>query len=113
MERLTTTLVTGTNSAGTSPNSAELAATPIVPPTFTSSATAAPNPVTQGVGTTIKATVNCTANTLTNGNIQIQIVDPNGNTAATQNYSSQNFASAAVIRTTRLRSRRQSPAPTQ
>jgi len=85
-------VVTATNSAGTSPNSAELAATPILPPTFTSSATATPNPVTQGVSTTIDATVTCTANTLTNGNVQILVVDPNGNTAATQNYSSQSFA---------------------
>ena len=44
-------VVTGTNSAGTSPNSAELPATPVVPPTFTSSATATPNPVNQGVST--------------------------------------------------------------
>jgi ABC-type uncharacterized transport system substrate-binding protein len=85
-------VVTATNSAGTSLNSAELAATPIVPPTFTSSAAATPNPVTQGVSTTIKATVTCTANTLTNGDIQILVQDPNGNTAATQSYSAQTFA---------------------
>jgi len=35
-------VVSGTNSAGTSPNSAPLAATPVAPPTFTSSATASP-----------------------------------------------------------------------
>jgi hypothetical protein len=87
-------VVTATNSAGTSLNSAELAATPIVPPTFTSSATATPNSILPGVSTTIKATVTDTANTLTNGNIQILVQDPNGNTAGTQNYSAQTFAAA-------------------
>jgi hypothetical protein len=84
-------VVSGTNAAGTSPNSAELAVTPIAPPTFSSSASASPNPVAQGASTTIHATVICASNTLTNGNIQILVLDPNGNTAATQNYTSQNF----------------------
>ncbi len=86
-------VVTGSNSAGTSPNSAVLPATPIVPPTFTSSATASPNPVTQGVSTTINATVNDTANTLTNGVVQIMVLDPNGATALTQNFTGQSFTS--------------------
>jgi fibronectin type 3 domain-containing protein len=84
-------VVSASDSSGTSANSAELAATPIVPPTFTSSAAGAPNPVTQGKSTTITATVTCTANVLTNGNIQIYILDPNGNNAATQNFTGQNF----------------------
>jgi len=84
-------VVSGTNSAGPGPNSAELAATPMVPPTFTSSASASPNPVTQGNNTNISATVTCTSNGLSNGNIQILILDPNGQTAATQNFTGQNF----------------------
>ena len=84
-------VVSGTNAAGAGPNSAELAVTPIVPPTFSSSASATPNPVTQGAATTISATVTCNSNTLTNGNIQVLVLDPNGNTAATQNYTGQNF----------------------
>ena len=84
-------VVSGSNTAGSGPNSAELAVTPIVPPTFSSSASASPNPVAQGAGTTIQATVTCTSNSLTNGNVQILVLDPNGNTAATQNYASQNF----------------------
>jgi len=85
-------VVSGTNAAGTSPNSAELAVTPIAPPpTFSSSASASPNPVAQGTSTTIIAAVTCKSNTLTNGNIQIYVVDPNGNTAATQDYTGQNF----------------------
>jgi fibronectin type 3 domain-containing protein len=84
-------VVSGTNSAGTGPNSSELAVTPVAPPTFSSSATATPNPATQGSATNITATVTCTANTLTNGNVQIMVLDPNGNTAATQNFTSQNF----------------------
>lgn len=84
-------VVTGSNSAGASPNSTELAATPIVPPTFSSSATATPNPVTQGASTSISATVHDTANTLTNGVVQLIVLDPNGATALTQNFTGQSF----------------------
>jgi fibronectin type 3 domain-containing protein len=84
-------VVTGSNSAGTSPNSAEVPGAPLAPPTFTSSATASPNPVNQGVSTTISATVNDTANTLTNGVVQIMVLDPTGATALTQNFTGQNF----------------------
>ena len=86
-------VVAGTNSAGTGPNSAPLATTPIAPPTFTSTATASPNPVAQGTGTTITAKVTCTAHSLTNGIVQVLAIDPNGNTAASQNFTAQNFAS--------------------
>ena len=85
-------VVSASNSAGTSSNSAEAGVTPIAPPTFTSSATASPNPVAQGSPTVITATVKCTANTLSNGNIQIYLLDPNGQNAATQNYTGQNFS---------------------
>ncbi len=85
-------VVSGTNSAGTSPNSAPVAATPLMPPTFTSSATASPNPVTQNISTTITATVTCTANTLTNGTVQIIALDPNGSVALTQNFTAETFA---------------------
>ena len=84
-------VVSGTNSKGTSPNSAPVAATPMVPPTFTSSATASPNPVTQNASTTITATVKCTANTLSDGTVQIIALDPSGNVALTQNFTSQSF----------------------
>ncbi len=84
-------VVTATNTAGTSGNSAELAATPIVPPTFTSSATASPNPVTQGTSTTVTATVTDTANTLTGGIVQVLALDASGNTVATQNFTAQGF----------------------
>jgi hypothetical protein len=84
-------VVSGTNSAGAGPDSAPLAAMPIAPPTFTSSATASPNPVTQGASTTITATVTCTARSLSNGIVQVLAIDPNGNTAASQNFTAQNF----------------------
>ena len=84
-------VVTGSNSAGASPNSAQLSATPLVPPTFTSSATANPNPVTQGVSTTIDASVKDTANTLTNGMVQIRVLDPTGASALIKNFTGQNF----------------------
>jgi fibronectin type 3 domain-containing protein len=85
-------VVSATNSAGSSGNSAEVAATPIVPPMFTSSATASPNPVNQGVATVITATVTCTSNTLSNGNVQIYVLDSNGHSAGTQNFTGQNFS---------------------
>ena len=84
-------VVSATNSAGTSPNSGELPATPIAPPKFSSSASASPNPVTQGTVTTITATVTCTANTLTGGIVQVLALDPSGNTAASQNFTAQSF----------------------
>jgi len=83
--------VSATNRAGTSPNSAPLAATPILPPTFTATATATPNPDTQGVATTATATVKCTANTLTNGNVQLLALDPGGNTVASRSFTGQSF----------------------
>ena len=84
-------VVSGTNSNGTSPDSAPVAATPLIPPTFTSSASAVPNPVTQNASTTITATVQCTANTLNNGVVQMIVLDPNGNVALTQNFTAQSF----------------------
>ncbi len=86
-------VVSASNSGGTSANSAELGVTPIAPPTFTSSATASPNPVNQGSSTTVTATVTDTANTLTNGIVQILVADPGGNTVATQNFTGQSFTS--------------------
>jgi hypothetical protein len=85
-------VVSGTNLAGTGPNSAPLAVTPIAPPRFTSSASASPNPVTQGAGATATAKVDCSAHSLSNGIVQILVIDPNGNTAAAQNFTAQNFA---------------------
>jgi len=84
-------VVAGSNAAGTSPNSAEAAATPLAPPTFASSATATPNPVHQGASTTITAKVNDVTNVLTNGNVQVMILDPTGATALTQNFTAQSF----------------------
>ena len=84
-------IVTGTNSAGTSPNSLELPAIPILPPVFTSSATATPNPVNQGVSTSISVSIKDTANTLTNGVVQVLVLDPNSATALTQNFTGQSF----------------------
>lgn len=74
-------VVSGTNSAGTSPDSTPLAATPLAPPRFTSSASATPNPVAAGSSTTVTATVTCTARSLINGIVQVLVTDANGNTA--------------------------------
>jgi len=84
-------VVSATNSAGTSGNSAPVSAIPTVPPVFTASATASPNPVAQGKPTTITATVTDTSGTLSNGIVQILIADPSGNTVATQNFTGQNL----------------------
>jgi fibronectin type 3 domain-containing protein len=85
-------VVSAKNAAGASGNSTEIAATPIVPPTFTSSATASPNPDVQGASTTVSASVTDTANTLTNGAVQVVVLDPSGNTAGSQNFTGQSFA---------------------
>ena len=90
-------VVVASNSAGSSGNSVQLAATPILPPTFTSSASASPNPVNQGVATAISATVKDTANTLASGTVQIIVLDPTGATALTQSYTGQNYASGQSI----------------
>ena len=89
-------VVSGTDSAGTSPNSAQLAVVPIVPPTFNSSAAASPNPVTQGANTTVAATITCTAHVLTNGTVKLTVIDPSGNTAATLSFTGQNFTKSQV-----------------
>jgi hypothetical protein len=86
-------VVTGANPAGVSPNSAQIAATPILPPKFTSSATANPNPVTQGVSTAVTASVDDIANTLTDGIVHIAVLDPTGAVALKQNLGKQNFTS--------------------
>jgi hypothetical protein len=86
-------VVTGANSAGASPYSSQIAATPIVPPKFTSSATASPNPVTQGISTAIAVTVKDTANTLTNGTVHVAVLDPTGGVALKENFTRQNFTS--------------------
>jgi hypothetical protein len=85
-------VVSASNQAGTSPDSAEIAAKPVVPPTFRSSAQAAPNPVTQGNSTTITASVTDTAGALSSGIVQILAVDSDGNTVASQNFSGQSFS---------------------
>jgi fibronectin type 3 domain-containing protein len=85
-------VVSATNSAGTSGNSTPVGATPIVPPTFTSSATASPNPDVQGTSTTVTASVTDTANTLSNGALQVVVVDPSGNTAASQSFAGQSLS---------------------
>ena len=84
-------VVSASNQVGASGNSAEVAATPVAPPAFTSSATASPNPVTQGKPTTITATITETAGTLSNGTVQIAVVDGSGNTAASQSFTGQGF----------------------
>jgi len=89
-------VVSATNQAGTSQNSAELPATPLIPPTFKSSATASPNPVTQGNSTTVTVTVTDTANTLSNGVVQVLAVDPGGNTVASQSFTGQNFTANQI-----------------
>jgi hypothetical protein len=84
-------VVAGSDSAGVSPNSTQVAATPSAPPTFTSSATASPSPVTQGKVTTIAATVKDTTNSLSNGIVQVMVLDPTGAQALVQNFTGQNF----------------------
>jgi cellulose 1,4-beta-cellobiosidase len=84
-------VVAASNASRTSAYSSQVSATPVASIAFTSSATGSPSSVAQGTSATVKATVTCTAGSLANGNIQIYILDPNGNETALQNFSAQNF----------------------
>jgi hypothetical protein len=83
-------VVSGTNAAGTGPNSAELSVTPVAPPTFSSSGSGSPNPGTQGSSISIQATITCTSNPAI-GTAQLVVLDPNGKTVASQKYAGQSF----------------------
>ena len=88
-------VVSASNSAGTSGNSAEVSATPTAPPvlTFTSSATATPASVPQGASTSISATVKDTGTaSLSNANVEVQVFNSSGTAVSTNVWSGQNFA---------------------
>ncbi|MGD0905023.1 MAG: glycoside hydrolase family 44 protein, partial [Terracidiphilus sp.] len=84
--------VAAVNSIGTSGMSNEASATPSnTDPLFTATATAAPNPVTQGNSTTLTVAVKCTENTMTGGSVSIVVLDPGGNVVQTTPEASQSF----------------------
>ncbi len=64
--------------------------------TFTSSATVSPTNVNAGKAVTIKAKVKCTAGTLTNGMVDIEVYDPNGNMVFQKYFTGQNIAKGAT-----------------
>jgi len=84
--------VSGTNKAGTGPNSAPLAVTPQVPPVFTATATAAPATIAVSGTSTVTFTVKNTGGPITNTSVEIQVTGPGGAAAGSQVYSGQNFA---------------------
>jgi len=86
--------VSAANTLGQSANSTPpVAATPLLPPLFTSSATASPNPVTQNSTTTMTATVTCTRSSLTNGVVEVIALDPANKVATTKIFTGESFAS--------------------
>ncbi len=60
--------------------------------TFTSTATASPSSLATGAKTTITAKVKCTAGSLNNGIVDVEIYDPNGMMVAQQFYTGQSIA---------------------
>ncbi|HUA19885.1 MAG TPA: glycoside hydrolase family 44 protein [Bryobacteraceae bacterium] len=94
-------VVTGTNSAGTSPNSAEVSATPAAPATLTfqSSATASPATFAPGASTTIAVSVTDTGTGgLSNAIVELQVFDKSGNAAMTTYWTGQNFAAGQTLK---------------
>lgn len=90
--------IAAVNKIGHSANSTPaLAATPQVPPVFTLSATASPNPVVQNKATTLKATVKCTASALTNGAVEILALDPSNKLTVVKKFTAQSFTTGQSI----------------
>lgn len=61
-------------------------------PTFTSSASADPASVTAGGSATLSATVTCASGSLADGVVSLDVLDPNGQKVAGQQWSAQAFA---------------------
>ncbi|HJZ99449.1 MAG TPA: glycoside hydrolase family 44 protein [Candidatus Solibacter sp.] len=86
-------VVSASNSAGSSANSTEIAATPSAPVlTWSSSAAAMPSTVVAGSGVSITATVTDTGTaSLSNANIEVQVFNSSGTAVSTNVWSGQNF----------------------
>jgi hypothetical protein len=86
-------VVSSSNSAGSSANSSEIAATPSAPVlTWSSSATATPSTVVAGLGVSITATVTDTGTaSLSNANVEVQVFNSSGSAVSTNVWSGQNF----------------------
>jgi len=93
-------VVSASNTSGTSPNSAEVSATPTAPaatPAFTLTGSASPNPVAAGTNCTATVKVTDTAGALAGGIVQILIADSANNTVASQNFTGQNLAAGQSL----------------
>ena len=65
--------------------------------TFTSSATASPNPIGAGATTTITAPVTCNSGSLNNGIVDLEIYNSGGTRMAQQYWTGQNFSAGQTI----------------
>jgi len=83
--------VSGTNKAGTSPNSMPLAVTPEPPPVFTATASAKPASIAASGTSTVTFTVKNSGGPYSNANVEIQVTGPGGAAAGYEVYSGQNF----------------------
>ncbi len=66
-------------------------------PTFNASASASPNPVNSGASTAVTSKVTCTAGSLTNGIIDVEIYNSAGAQVKQVYYTGQNFATGQTI----------------
>ena len=93
-------VVTGSNTAGTSPNSAEVSATPSAPTTLTFKSSATPNPSSFAPGATTNIAVSVTdtgTGGLSNSIVELQAFDKSGNAVMTTYWTGQNFAAGQTL----------------
>jgi fibronectin type 3 domain-containing protein len=84
-------VVSAVNGSGESANSAQVSATPAAP-TFSTSASPAPNIVAKGATTTITVPVTCNSGALFNGVVDIEVYNSAGSRVSQQYWTNQNFA---------------------
>ena len=85
-------VVSGANQGGSSPNSAQLTATPIIPPTFSAKTTASVNPVAQGSPTVVTFVLTDTSSLLSKGSISLGVYDSSGKLAGSLLTANQSFS---------------------
>jgi hypothetical protein len=93
-------VVSGSNSAGTSPNSAEVAATPLAALTLTFKSSAIPNPSTFAPGATTQIAVSVTdtgTGGLSNSIVELQVFDKSGSAVLTTYWTGQNFTAGGTL----------------
>ena len=90
-------VVSGTNKAGTGPDSAPLAVTAQIPPVFAATAAPAPATIAASGTSTVTFSVKNTGGPIANAIVEVQVTGPGGAAAGSQIYSGQNFAAGGTL----------------